>query len=43
MHKTTMDEAGTALTEAERATLIRLLKKLGTVVELQSNEAKPKE
>ena len=43
VHKTTMDEAGTALTEAERATLIRLLKKLGTVVELQSNEAKPKE
>jgi len=33
-HKTTMDSAADALSTAERATLIRLLKKLGTSAEV---------
>jgi MarR family 2-MHQ and catechol resistance regulon transcriptional repressor len=37
-HKTAMDSAANGLSKRERAMLIRLLKKLGTAVELQHRE-----
>jgi MarR family 2-MHQ and catechol resistance regulon transcriptional repressor len=39
-HKTAMDSTADALSKTERATLIRLLKKLGTAAELQRRETK---
>lgn len=38
-HKTAMDSAANSLSKTERATLIRLLKKLGTSPEVQSAKA----
>jgi MarR family 2-MHQ and catechol resistance regulon transcriptional repressor len=37
-HKTAMDSAATGLSKSERATLIRLLKKLGTSAEVERGQ-----
>lgn len=39
VHRTAMDSAADALSKAERATLIRLLKKLGTSVEVPERQS----
>jgi MarR family 2-MHQ and catechol resistance regulon transcriptional repressor len=42
-HKAAMDDAATGLSAADRATLIRLLKKLGTHADLLANQNEAKE